>query len=295
MLSTQGVQRRRETRARDSLACSNGPSWKAVHEARRRRGRWQPIVQLWWHNFGDTRLTYKTVTKQNFDGTCSPLPPLAKRGQKGPSEMHRLLSFAVLVLASASFQCNALSTAAKRKSESLVEMRRRALSQQSRQPHRKENGRSLRQQSPVVPERLTRQFVAEVLNEAMFRQELALDAIEKQRRQRGEDSETMHDTEADSAQRVGDKIERRISELEKVKSQLLGLKLGIGFRGDIHATSVFLEKQQDEQSRVRTTTRLHRRGLILPSGSTDSSWEAKRSQRRCYEASRSREGYVVPS
>ena len=61
----------------------------------------------------------------------------------------------------------------------------------------------------------------------MFRQELALDAIEKQRRQRGEDSETMHDTEADSAQRVGDKIERRISELEKVKSQLLGLKLGL--------------------------------------------------------------------
>ena len=82
MLSTQGVQRRRETRARDSLACSNGPSWKAVHEARRRRGRWQPIVQFWWHNFGDTRLTYKTVTKQNFDGTCSPLPPLEREGRK---------------------------------------------------------------------------------------------------------------------------------------------------------------------------------------------------------------------
>ena len=129
--------------------------------------------------------------------------------------MHRLF-FAMLAIASTSFQCGALSAARRRsKSSSLVEMRRRALRKPS-------NRAQTQQRTTAAPERLTRKFVADVLDEGIFQQELALAAVEGQRSQRGDSA--MQDTEADSAQHVGDRIEMRIAELEKAKSQLIGLK-----------------------------------------------------------------------
>ncbi|EJK73978.1 hypothetical protein THAOC_04374 [Thalassiosira oceanica] len=138
--------------------------------------------------------------------------------------MHR--SFAMLAMALASFKCSALSTTRKSKLSPMVEMRRRALSQQSQQ-HRKQNSsRSLHLRSPATPKRLTREFVAEVLDEGIFRQELALRAIDRQRSQR-----------EDSAQSVGDNIERRITELDRAKSQLIGLKRDLSGSSNLEEVS----------------------------------------------------------